>query len=56
MKRLLKAYELKYKYSSLKDDEHRTDRVKFRVGLLNAAKRFELNGNHPLNKTTVAKA
>lgn len=45
MKRLLKAYELKYKYSSLKDDEHRTDRVKFRVGLLNAAKRFELNGN-----------
>ena len=55
MKRLLKAYELKYKYSSLKDDEHRTDRVKFRVGLLNAAKRFELNGNHPLNKTTVAK-
>lgn len=47
MKRLLKAYELKYKYSSLKDDEHRTDRVKFRVGLLNAAKRFELNGNHP---------
>lgn len=56
LKRLLKAYELKYKYSSLKDDEHRTDRVKFRVGLLNAAKRFELNGNHPLNKTTVAKA
>lgn len=56
MKRLLKAYELKYKYSDLKDDEHRTDRVKFRVGLLNAAKRFELNGNHPLNKTTVAKA
>nr|DAU00821.1 MAG TPA: hypothetical protein [Caudoviricetes sp.] len=56
MKRLLKAYELKYKYSALKDDEHRTDRVKFRVGLLNAAKRFELNGNHPLNKTTVAKA
>lgn len=56
MKRLLKAYELKYKYSSLKDDEHRADRVKFRVGLLNAAKRFELNGNHPLNKTTVAKA
>ena len=56
MKRLLKAYELKYKYSVLKDDEHRTDRVKFRVGLLNAAKRFELNGNHPLNKTTVAKA
>lgn len=56
IKRLLKAYELKYKYSSLKDDEHRTDRVKFRVGLLNAAKRFELNGNHPLNKTTVAKA
>lgn len=56
MKRLLKAYELKYKYSSLKDDEHRTDRVKFRVGLLNAAKRFELNGNHPLNKITVAKA
>lgn len=56
MKRLLNAYELKYKYSSLKDDEHRTDRVKFRVGLLNAAKRFELNGNHPLNKTTVAKA
>lgn len=56
MKRLLKAYELKYKYSNLKDDEHRTDRVKFRVGLLNAAKRFELNGNHPLNKTTVAKA
>lgn len=56
MKRLLKAYELKYKYSSLKDDEHRTDRVKFRIGLLNAAKRFELNGNHPLNKTTVAKA
>lgn len=56
MKRLLKAYELKYKYSCLKDDEHRTDRVKFRVGLLNAAKRFELNGNHPLNKTTVAKA
>lgn len=56
LKRLLKAYELKYKYSDLKDDEHRTDRVKFRVGLLNAAKRFELNGNHPLNKTTVAKA
>ena len=56
MKRLLKAYELKYKYSSLKDDEHRTDRVKFRVGLLNAAKRFELNGNHPLKKITVAKA
>lgn len=56
MKRLLNAYELKYKYSDLKDDEHRTDRVKFRVGLLNAAKRFELNGNHPLNKTTVAKA
>lgn len=56
MKRLLKAYELKYKYSSLKDDEHRADRVKFRVGLLNAAKRFELNGNHPLNKVTVAKA
>lgn len=56
MKRLLKAYELKYKYSSLKDDEHRADRVKFRVGLLNAAKRFELNGNHPFNKTTVAKA
>lgn len=56
MKRLLKAYELKYKYSDLKDDEHRTDRVKFRVGLLNAAKRFELNGNHPLNKTTIAKA
>lgn len=56
LKRLLKAYELKYKYSVLKDDEHRTDRVKFRVGLLNAAKRFELNGNHPLNKTTVAKA
>lgn len=56
MKRLLKAYELKYKYSSLKDDEHRTDRVKFRVGLLNVAKRFELNGNHPLNKITVAKA
>lgn len=56
MKRLLNAYELKYKYSSLKDDEHRADRVKFRVGLLNAAKRFELNGNHPLNKTTVAKA
>lgn len=56
MKRLLKAYELKYKYSSLKDDEHRADRVKFRVGLLNATKRFELNGNHPLNKTTVAKA
>lgn len=56
LKRLLKAYELKYKYSSLKDDVHRTDRVKFRVGLLNAAKRFELNGNHPLNKTTVAKA
>ena len=56
MKRLLKAYELKYKYSSLKDDEHRADRVKFRLGLLNAAKRFELNGNHPLNKTTVAKA
>lgn len=56
MKRLLKAYELKYKYSSLKDDEHRADRVKFRVGLLNVAKRFELNGNHPLNKTTVAKA
>ena len=56
MKRLLNAYELKYKYSSLKDDEHRTDRVKFRVGLLNAAKRFELNGNHPLNKITVAKA
>lgn len=56
MKRLLNAYELKYKYSSLKDDEHRTDRVKFRVDLLNAAKRFELNGNHPLNKTTVAKA
>lgn len=56
LKRLLKAYELKYKYSSLKDDEHRTDRVKFRVGLLNAAKRFELNGNHPLNKITVAKA
>lgn len=56
MKRLLKAYELKYKYSSLKDDEHRADRVKFRIGLLNAAKRFELNGNHPLNKTTVAKA
>lgn len=47
LKRLLKAYELKYKYSDLKDDEHRTDRVKFRVGLLNAAKRFELNGNHP---------
>lgn len=56
MKRLLKAYELKYKYSDLKDDEHRTDRVKFREGLLNAAKRFELNGNHSLNKTTVAKA
>lgn len=56
MKRLLNAYELKYKYSSLKDDEHRADRVKFCVGLLNAAKRFELNGNHPLNKTTVAKA
>jgi hypothetical protein len=56
MKRLLKAYELKDKYSDLKDDEHRTDRVKFRVGLLNAAKRFELNGNHHLNKTTVAKA
>lgn len=56
MKRLLKAYELKYKYSNLKDDEHRADRVKFRVGLLNAAKRFELNGNHPLNKITVAKA
>lgn len=56
LKRLLKAYELKYKYSSLKDDEHRTDRVKFRVGLLNAAKRFELNGNHPLKKITVAKA
>lgn len=56
LKRLLKAYELKYKYSSLKDDKHRADRVKFRVGLLNAAKRFELNGNHPLNKTTVAKA
>lgn len=56
MKRLLNAYELKYKYSSLKDDEHRADRVKFRLGLLNAAKRFELNGNHPLNKTTVAKA
>lgn len=56
LKRLLKAYELKYKYSDLKDDEHRTDRVKFRVGLLNAAKCFELNGNHPLNKTTVAKA
>lgn len=56
LKRLLKAYELKYKYSDLKDDEHRTDRVKFRVGLLNAVKRFELNGNHPLNKTTVAKA
>lgn len=56
LKRLLKAYELKYKYSSLKDDEHRADRVKFRIGLLNAAKRFELNGNHPLNKTTVAKA
>lgn len=56
MKRLLKAYELKYKYSSLKDDEHRADRVKFRVGLLNAAKRFELNGNHPLKKITVAKA
>lgn len=56
LKRLLKAYELKYKYSDLKDDEHRTDRVKFRVGLLNAAKRFELNGNHPLNKITVAKA
>lgn len=56
LKRLLKAYELKYKYSSLKDDEHRTDRVKFREGLLNAAKRFELNGNHSLNKTTVAKA
>lgn len=56
LKRLLKAYELKYKYSDLKDDEHRTDRVKFRVGLLNVAKRFELNGNHPLNKTTVAKA
>lgn len=56
MKRLLKAYELKYKYSCLKDDEHRTDRVKFRVGLLNAAKRFELNGNHPLKKITVAKA
>lgn len=56
MKRLLNAYELKYKYSSLKDDEHRADRVKFRVGLLNAAKHFELNGNHPLNKITVAKA
>lgn len=56
LKRLLKAYELKYKYSDLKDDEHRADRVKFRVVLLNAAKRFELNGNHPLNKTTVAKA
>lgn len=56
LKRLLKAYELKYKYSDLKDDEHRDDRVKFRIGLLNAAKRFELNGNHPLNKTTVAKA
>lgn len=56
LKRLLKAYELKYKYSDLKDDEHRADRVKFRIGLLNAAKRFELNGNHPLNKTTVAKA
>lgn len=56
MKRLLNAYELKYKYSSLKDDEHRADRVKFRVGLLNATKHFELNGNHPLNKITVAKA
>lgn len=56
LKRLLKAYELKYKYSDLKDDEHRADRVKFRIGLLNAAKRFELNGNHSLNKTTVAKA
>lgn len=56
LKRLLKAYELKYKYRDLKDDEHRADRVKFRMDLLNAAKRFELNGNHPLNKTTVAKA
>lgn len=54
LKRLLKAYELKYKYSELKDDEHRADRVKFRVGLLNAARQFELNGNHPINKTATA--
>lgn len=54
LKRLLKAYELKYKYSDLKDDEHRTDRVKFRVGLLNAARQFELNGNHSIYKTATA--